>query len=220
MVKDKKRYWNKDVIFMQEDRILSSLIRNLGARNWRKVSMLMSKNKFSTIRTPKQCRDRWVNQLDPKLSSRSWSIEEEALLVEKYRALGNKWSNISCFFPGRSPNRVKNHFYSLIRKNLRRYNKNLPIEKRITEDVSIVLSTQKYSELVVKPTIPKSFSKFHCFSKTSKKKLTKPLNKKEIDEGSLTQDSELFIFFTALPNGEYEKNILMDFWIVPMFLPS
>ncbi|OMJ92338.1 hypothetical protein SteCoe_4887 [Stentor coeruleus] len=215
MVKDKKRYWNKN-----EDRILSSLIRCLGAKNWKKISMLLAKNNLSTIRTPKQCRDRWVNQLDPKLCSRSWSNEDEALLVDKYKALGNKWSRISRFFPGRSPNNVKNHFYSLIRKNLRRHNRNLPIEKRITEDVPTVLRNQKYSDLVVQPTIPKGFPKFNCFSKASKKKFIKPLNKKEINEGSSTQDPELFSFFSTLPNVEYEKNFLMDFWIVPLFLPS
>lgn len=181
--------------------------------------MLLSKNSLSTLRTPKQCRDRWVNQLDPKLCSDTWSIKEEALLVEKYKVLGKKWSKIARFFIGRSPNRVKNHFYSLIRKNLRRYNKNLPVQKKITENVRMVLCNKKYSELVVQPTIPKRFTKFSCSSKTVKK-IVKPLNKKANDEGSLTQNSEFFSLFATLSNAEHEVNPLMDFWIIPLFMPS
>ena len=52
-----------------------------------------------------------------------WTKEEEMIIFQAHRKYGNKWADISKYLVGRTDNSVKNHFYSTLRKSLRRINK-------------------------------------------------------------------------------------------------
>lgn len=61
--------------------------------------------------------------MNPSIVREKWTIEEEKILFDEQKINGNKWSLIAEKLPGRSDNAIKNHFYSLIRKNIRRITK-------------------------------------------------------------------------------------------------
>ena len=66
---------------------------------------------------------RWTNHLNPNIKKDKWSKEEINQLISLHMIYGNRWSIISKYFMGRTDNSIKNHFYSTLRRSLRRINK-------------------------------------------------------------------------------------------------
>ncbi|KAL6552961.1 hypothetical protein OROGR_006803 [Orobanche gracilis] len=72
-----------------------------------------------------------------------WSEEEDRILIEAHRQLGNKWAEIARSLPGRSENTIKNHWNATKRRQLssRRNNNssksnNSPLQKYIKSLIS------------------------------------------------------------------------------------
>jgi len=88
----------------EEDAILREKLRQYG-RKWKKIAAYLPR------RSNKQCRERFVNHLDPELKKGEWTDDEEAILIAMHELHGNRWANISKQLPGRSDNDVKNHYW-------------------------------------------------------------------------------------------------------------
>ena len=115
----KRMPWSED-----EDKIMKQLVNKYGTSNWTLIASKMGKS-----RNGKQCRERWYNHLNPTLKKNNWTLDEENILFSKHMQLGNKWADIASFLPGRTLNDIKNHFYSKLRKFIRKILKQINDEK-------------------------------------------------------------------------------------------
>ena len=108
----------------EEDKTMKQLVNKYGTSNWTLISSKMGK-----ARNGKQCRERWYNQLNPSMKKNNWTVNEENILFSKHMQLGNKWADIASFLPGRTLTDIKNHFYSKLRKFIRKILKQINDEK-------------------------------------------------------------------------------------------
>lgn len=102
-----------------DDNVLRALVQKFGESNWITVADHMPG------RNSRQCRERWLNYLSPKLNREKFTKEEDKLLLLKVSEIGTKWVTISkSFFPNRTDQMVKNRYYILRRKEEKQNKKN------------------------------------------------------------------------------------------------
>ena len=71
---------------------------------------------LGTNRTGKQCRERYVNHLNPRLKSSEWTPVEDFVIWRLYSTIGTQWAKMSKVIPGRTDNGIKNRFHNLKRQ--------------------------------------------------------------------------------------------------------
>ena len=67
-------------------------------------------------RTAKQCRERWNIYLNPNLNKGPWTPEEDRIIIETQKKIGNQWTKIALLLPGRSNDTVRCRWYNALQK--------------------------------------------------------------------------------------------------------
>ncbi|CAL5402517.1 unnamed protein product [Camellia sinensis] len=96
-----------------EDLRLISFIHKNGYSNWRSLPI-----QAGLSRCGKSCRLRWINYLRPDVKRGNFTNEEEETIIKLHQTLGNKWSKIASYLPGRTDNEIKNVWNTHLKKRL------------------------------------------------------------------------------------------------------
>ena len=94
----------------EEDQRLLQAVEWYGEKRWVDVAKAVG------TRTRKQCRERFVNHISPKIIKRPWTAEEDAIILKTYHHYKNKWSEIGRHLQGRTARSVRNRYRTLISK--------------------------------------------------------------------------------------------------------
>mmetsp|Transcript_1525 Transcript_1525/g.5226 ORF Transcript_1525/g.5226 Transcript_1525/m.5226 type:complete len:523 (-) Transcript_1525:1300-2868(-) len=143
----------------EEDQKLMQLVKLHGAKKWSMIAIKIPG------RISKQCRERWVNSLNPEINRGPWTKEEDKIIEDSHATYGNKWSKIVAVLREngyiRTDNGVKNHWNSTMRRERERRQL---IEKGLQPG-----KRRKYSIRKVSLTTAEPLTK-----KTPKKKMSYP----------------------------------------------
>jgi hypothetical protein len=100
----KRGKWTKE-----EDKIIVDWVLKNGETDWFECAS------FLQNREGKQCRERWVHVLNPKINKESLTIEEQYIIYKGVQSYWNKWKRISGMLWRRSTNTIKNFVNSTFR---------------------------------------------------------------------------------------------------------
>jgi myb proto-oncogene protein len=82
--------------------MLSKIVSGVIKIKWSEIAKsLFTNSERLYVRTSKQCRERWLNHLDPSKTKLNWSLEECKLLLKSVLENGKKWASLVQILGGR-----------------------------------------------------------------------------------------------------------------------
>ncbi|OVA00635.1 SANT/Myb domain [Macleaya cordata] len=93
---------------VEEDKRLKVAVMLFGPKTWQKIAQ------FVPGRTQVQCRERWVNCLDPSLNLEEWTEEEDCKLKAAIAEYGHCWSKVAASVPPRTDSQCRRRWKVLL----------------------------------------------------------------------------------------------------------
>ncbi|KAI9294888.1 hypothetical protein K502DRAFT_365435 [Neoconidiobolus thromboides FSU 785] len=90
-----------------EDEILKAAVMKYGKNQWARISSLLVR------KTPKQCKARWYEWLDPSIKKTEWSKEEDEKLLHLAKLMPTQWRTIAPIV-GRTPAQCLERYQKLL----------------------------------------------------------------------------------------------------------
>ncbi|KAH8925031.1 hypothetical protein BT69DRAFT_1312106 [Atractiella rhizophila] len=90
-----------------EDEILKAAISKYGKNQWARISSLLVR------KTPKQCKARWYEWLDPSIKKTEWSTAEDEKLLHLAKLMPTQWRTIAPIV-GRTANQCLERYQKLL----------------------------------------------------------------------------------------------------------
>ncbi|WFD34934.1 Pre-mRNA-splicing factor cef1 [Malassezia cuniculi] len=90
-----------------EDEILKAAVSKYGKNQWARISSLLVR------KTPKQCKARWYEWLDPSIKKTDWSREEDEKLLHLAKLMPTQWRTIAPIV-GRTANQCLERYQRLL----------------------------------------------------------------------------------------------------------
>ncbi|KAL1920909.1 uncharacterized protein VTP21DRAFT_11544 [Calcarisporiella thermophila] len=90
-----------------EDEILKAAVSKYGKNQWARISSLLVR------KTPKQCKARWYEWLDPGIKKTEWSREEDEKLLHLAKLMPTQWRTIAPIV-GRTPAQCLERYQKLL----------------------------------------------------------------------------------------------------------
>jgi pre-mRNA-splicing factor CDC5/CEF1 len=90
-----------------EDEILKASVSKYGLNQWARVSSLLAR------KTPKQCKARWSEWLDPSIKKIEWSKDEDEKLLHLAKLMPTQWRTIAPIV-GRTANQCLERYQKLL----------------------------------------------------------------------------------------------------------
>ncbi|SAL95726.1 hypothetical protein [Absidia glauca] len=90
-----------------EDEILKAAVSKYGKNQWARISSLLVR------KSPKQCKARWFEWLDPSIKKTEWSKEEDEKLLHLAKVMPTQWRTIAPIV-GRTPAQCLERYQRLL----------------------------------------------------------------------------------------------------------
>jgi pre-mRNA-splicing factor CDC5/CEF1 len=90
-----------------EDEVLKAAVMKYGKNNWARIASLLNR------KTPKQCKARWYEWLDPSIKKTEWTKEEDEKLLHLAKLMPTQWRTIAPLV-GRTSNQCLERYQRLL----------------------------------------------------------------------------------------------------------